>query len=244
MRYSKAIIIMLFISIFFTFGLNVQGNSDQSIEILIDTFQESGAELSNYWINVGIPYITLSESDDLLAIGNELSQSLMLPEAEKLVTLGEQKAYFTKGTWGNGTEVELQLKAQSLGSNKLYLIFRLKGDKDLAQMAGYYNLLKEKLEENQISPKINTCIQGNINDKLSGVDQFVLIKELLHNVGAKEVEKLDTDLVKSVSAYSLEFESFIWTNNNKMNIQIASHVNNLQQKTVITIGTPIITVEY
>jgi len=244
MRYNRTIIILVVLSLFFALGLNVQGSYQQPVELLIETFQQSGAELSNYWLQVGVPYITVSEEDELLLIGKSLSQSFNLPEAQKIVTLEGQKAYFTKGTWGNGTEVELQIKAQSASSNKMYLIFRLQGNENLEAMAGYYNTLKEKLEENHISPKINTCIQGNINVKLSNVDQFVLINRLLHNIDAEEVEKLDTILVKSVSAYSSKFENYIWTDNNKMNVQIASHVNNLQQQTVITMGTPIITVEY
>lgn len=244
MRYSRATIILLCISLFFILGLSVQGNNQQDIDLLIETFQQSGAELSNYWLKVGVPYITITGEDELLAIGKSLSQSLNLPEAQKLVTLDEQKAYFTKGSWGNGTEVELQIKAQRPNSNDMYLIFQLQGNENLEALSGYYSTLKDILNKNQISPKINTCIQGNINDKLSSEGQFVLIEKLLHSIAAEEVEKLDTSLVKSVSAYSPKLENYIWTNNNKMNIQIASHVNNLQQETVVTIGTPIITVEY
>lgn len=244
MSYNRAVKIILIVSLFFTLGLSVQGSNQQDIELLIETFQQSGAELSNYWLHVGVPYITISEEDELLAVGKRLSKSLNLPEAQKIVTLKGQKAYFTKGTWGNGTEVELQIKAQNENSNQMYLIFHLQGNENLEALAGYYDTLKDKLAKNHISPKINTCIQGNINVKLSSVGQFVLIDNLLHSIDAEEVEKLDTTLVKSVSAYSPKIENYIWTNNNKMNIQIASHLNNLQQQTVITIGTPIITVEY
>lgn len=244
MRYSRAVIILAFISLFLIFGLNVQGNSQQDIELLIDTFQQSGAELSNYWLKVGTPYLTIADEDELLLIGKNLSQSLNLPEAQKLVTLDAQKAYFTTGSWGNNTQVELQIKPQRANSNDMYLIFHLQGTENLEDLLEYYNTLINGLKENRINPKINTCIQGNINVKLSSEGQSVLIDKLLHNIDAVEVEKLDTSLVKSVSAYSSKIDNYIWTNSNKMNIQIASHVNNLQQQTIVTIGTPIITVEY
>jgi len=244
MKYNKKIIFIIFVSIFFILGLKVQGNEQPDVELLVKAFNESGGELDTYWLQVGTPFGKYTNDKDLLELGNNLSSSFNLPENDWLTVMAGQNAYLSTGTWENGTRVELQIKKQSEQSNQLYLIFHLEGNQDLNKMVEYYGVLYNILKKNQIHSKINSCIQGNINGKLSSVDQFVLINDILHNLNAKEVEKLDTALVKSVSAYSPEIENYIWTNNNKMNIQIATHVNNLHQKTILTMGTPIIIVEY
>lgn len=244
MNYRKKAVLLVLISLFFVLGLQVQQNESKDIELLITSFKSVDAELDNYWLHLGVPYGEYTNDNQLLQLGNKLSEIFLLPANDKLESFNNLSYYATTGSWGNGTKVELQLKPQNDENNNLYLIFRLIGDGDLDTMAQYYNDLSTILVQNDIPLKINSCIQGNINDKLSNVDQFVLIENILHILTAKEVEKLDTALVKSVSAYSAEFDNYIMTNGQKMNLQIATHVDNMNKKTVITLGTPIITVEY
>lgn len=238
------IVTLILISLFFILGLSAQGNQQEDIEVIIHAFQEAGAELESYWLHIGMPYGTYQNDELLLLTGNQLSDSFQLPKVTDLVKSGKQRIYVSKGTWGNGTEVELQLKRQNDEMEEMYFIFKLKGNHSLENFKAHYQKLTYKAQEFQISPKINSCIQGNINDKLSDIDQFVLIDDMLHKLDAREVEKLDTDLVKSISAFSPRIKHSIWTGNQKMNVQIAAHVNKLTQKTVLTMGTPIITIEY
>ncbi|OEF99814.1 hypothetical protein BHF71_01160 [Vulcanibacillus modesticaldus] len=244
MKNKVIIAVVLLFALFFSLGITVKGNGGQDVEYLIKAFNKTGAKMDTYWLNFGIPYGKYEDDQQLLQIGNRLSSSFKLPVAKELIIIGAQKVYSSKGTWGDGTEVELQIKKYSQQSNDLYLLFHLKGNSSTDDLLKYYNLLEKILDENNLYPKINSCVQGNIDDKLSNVDQFVLIEELLASLEAKEIEKLDTDLVKSISAYSPKITNSIWTGDKKMNIQIATHVSNLQQKTIITMGTPIITIEY
>lgn len=239
----KNVAVILTGMIFFL-ALTVQGNEQQDIELLIQSFHKTEAQLDTYWLHFGFPYEEYRSDDLLLLTGNRLSSTLMLPEMTDLVKINQQKIYLNQGTWGKGTEVTIQIKRKSEQSKEMYLVFRLEGNRSLDDFRTFYKLLYSKMQEIQFPPKINSCIQGNINDKLENEEQDVLIDDILNHLNAKVVEKLDTDLVKSVSAYSPLMKYSIWTGNNKMNIQVATHVNNLEEKTVLTLGTPIITIEY
>lgn len=244
MEFKKTIAIFFVLIIIFNLGLTAQGNQDNDVELLIKAFEKSGATMENYWLNIGLPYNKYFGDKEMLIAGNNLSYILQLPKLEQLQLIGNQQLYSTKGNWGKGTEVELQLKRVNDQSNDSYLIFRLKGNDSLANLATNYERLMSYLEEIQISPKINACIQGNINDTLDNEQQFVLIKDILKILEASEIERLDTVLVKSVSAYSPKLQNSIWTSVNKMNLQVATHVNSQTKKTILTLGTPIITIEY
>lgn len=237
-------VIIIFISVFFILGLKAQGNDEQDIEILIDAFRKTNAELELYWLHVGIPYKKILNDSQLLSEGKKLSSIFLLPESDNLKKINNQNLYYSFGSWGYGTEAELILKRVNEQTNETYLLFRLKGVNSLDDLKVYYELLSEKMLENQISPKINSCIQGKINDKLGNTEQFVLINKILKSINADRVEMLNTDLVKSVSAYSSKIKNYIWTSNNKMNVQISTHFDSLNKKTILTLGTPIITIEY
>ncbi len=244
MKNSKTMILVFISIIIFILGIKAQGNSETDAEILVKAFNQTGAEFDSYWLHIGLPFTEYSDDKQLLAIGNQLSTLLMLPNMSELQKNGAQNIYVSKGTWGKASSAELLLKRESDQSKQIYLIFRIEGDQSLEDFKNFYTILEKKLQKTQISPIIMSCVQGNINDKLSDVDQFVLIDKVLDNLSAKEVEKLNTELVKSISAYSSKIKNQIWTSNHKMNLQVATHVNQQDKKTVITMGTPIITIEY
>lgn len=240
--YRKVIIV--FFVLFFILGLKAQGKNGNNVEILVKAFQDTGAQHSTYWLHIGVPYKGYTNDEDLLKMGNNLSESFNLGRVKELQLIGNQKVYVANGTWGNNTKAELTLKRESDQSKNLYFIFRLKGTDDVENLTYYYDILQENLKKNQISPKINSCIQGNINGRLNNDQQFVLLENILTNLDANEVEKFDSSLVKSISAYSSKIGYYIWTGKEKMNIQVATHVDHLNEKTVLTMGTPIITIEY
>ena len=242
--FKKVFVIISVFGIILNIGLTAQGNQGNDSELLIKSFTETNAEVEAYWLSVGQPYLQFTGDNDLLENGKQLSEVLELPVSTILKDINNQLIYHTIGTWGKGTEIELQLKRVSNQDNRTYLIFRLKGQESVEDLSEFYSKLDSKLQQIQITPVINACIQGFINDKLNNDQQFVLIKGILESLQASEIEQLDTALVKSISAYTPKLNNSIITGGQKMNLQVASHVNNLDNKTILTLGTPIITIEY
>ncbi len=244
MEIGKKAFILFIISLLFMIGMIVHGYEQQDIHMLIQAFEYSGADLNAYSLHVAIPYGKYKNNQQLLSEGKELSQRFHLPQSKKLVEIGLEKGYLSKGSWGKASEAELQWKRISKQHQELYLVFKLNGTDSLEQFQKDYQQLLEILQKNQMSPIINSCIQGNINDKLSNIQQVVLIEKIIHILGGEKVETLNTALVKSISAYSPKIQHSIWTGHKKMNVQVATHVNKLTQTTILTMGTPIITIEY
>ncbi len=93
------------------------------------------------------------------------------------------------------------------------------------------------------NPLIFSCVNGVMNDTLKDG----LTKEaegLMESFQGKEVESIDEGTFVSVSAYTTQWNDYLPTENKKMNLQIALRDDIPKKQTRVTIGTPIITMEY
>lgn len=112
------------------------------------------------------------------------------------------------------------------------------------KLAEKYLKFSKSLNNIGLKQEINTSIQGEINKKMEYDEQYELLENILNRLGATLIEKLDEKLVISLSGYTDQLDRTVITNGRKMNIQVASHYNELNDVTVITIGNPVITMEY
>ncbi|MGD9677930.1 MAG: YwmB family TATA-box binding protein [Vulcanibacillus sp.] len=235
------IIILLLVSMIFLLGFTIEIDKNQDIEVLIDAFNKTGADLETYSLSFSSPIGQYQGENELLATGRRFSIILDVPISKNLIDLNNEKVYLSKGIWGEKTETELRILKHGA---ELYISFKLIGTDSLKELEKNYNYLDKNLQGLAFIIKINSCVQGNINVKLSNTDQLVLIGGILDEIGAKEVERLDTELVKSISAYTPNIETNIMTGKKMMNYQVATHSSFVMQKTKVTMGTPIIVVEY
>lgn len=90
-------------------------------------------------------------------------------------------------------------------------------------------------------PKIYTCIEGTLNDKIEGVLQNKA-NEILEDLSARVVEQVEERAFVSVSAYNEKWDDALSKNREKINVQIA--IRSTDKKDTIVVGTPIITSEY
>ena len=93
-------------------------------------------------------------------------------------------------------------------------------------------------------PKIDTCIQGFLDDTLNVDLQLALIGQIEEKLAVESVEEVQLENVISRSGYSPFIDRSIMTGNRPMNLQVATHVDRKEGRTVVTVGTPIITIEY
>ena len=107
---------------------------------------------------------------------------------------------------------------------------------------------RQKLEQyfaaKSITPKISSVVIGVYNGKLTENEMRSKIADAMSSVKAKEVEGLQNDQVKSISAFSGNINDFVLSNNKKVNMQIAMRYSSYDDKTYIWIGSPLIHVEY
>jgi hypothetical protein len=93
------------------------------------------------------------------------------------------------------------------------------------------------------NPKIFTCVKGTMGDTLESVLQGMK-SDLLKTFHATEIEQIKEGAFISVSAYTKQWNDALSVNNKQVNFQMAIRENDVDHLTTITLGSPIITVEY
>lgn len=92
--------------------------------------------------------------------------------------------------------------------------------------------------------EISTCIIGTFKGQLNREEKIVKISQAIGSIQGNKVEGLFESTTVSVSIYTPNIDRYIYTGNNKMNLNISMRYNEYEDKTYIWMGTPIITIGY
>jgi hypothetical protein len=100
----------------------------------------------------------------------------------------------------------------------------------------------EVLHENGIIPSYHFSVQGTTS--VAHGDSEKILARVARALKAKEVEEMRTDRTISLSLFSPQLSSGIRTGGGVMNVQAAARMNHDTHRLILTLGTPIITIEY
>jgi hypothetical protein len=101
--------------------------------------------------------------------------------------------------------------------------------------------IQKFLFKQEIPTHLHYSIQGTLENS---TDTIKVAHHVVKQFHAKEIEGMETDQTVSISAYSSALPEGIQTQGGKMNLQVAAHRAVKERKLIVTIGSPIITVEY
>jgi hypothetical protein len=93
-------------------------------------------------------------------------------------------------------------------------------------------------------PRINTCLTGRLNGKLSEEECQVRLQSAFHAAGATIVDTLYNGNYFSYTGFSPNIAGSLSAGGNKLNLNIAMRYSQFDNRTYILIGSPVITREY
>ncbi|ATO49160.1 YwmB family TATA-box binding protein [Brevibacillus laterosporus] len=212
---------------------------------LIEAAEATEASITDIEHRTSLRLASLSNAKEFLSLGHEWSGILGIPSARAVTAEGKQLIYQTEGKVGQ-TKLQIRLIGVPEPHNiSIYLVISLEGKRIHAQdIERAYEKVVDKTNSRGLIPQFSTCIRGIYNDTLSDGWQEARINKVFALLQAQEVERLQDESVTSISGYTTQWKPYIITNDQKMNVQVATHVDSLNQLTRITLGTPIITAEY
>ncbi len=144
--------------------------------------------------------------------------------------------------------IRLSFRMIGVPDNGRYIthaVFSLKGKHtQLEEMESLQKSISTAIREAGRVPQFSTCIRGLYSDKLSDDQQESRILSIFAALHAHELERMADDTVVSISGYTRMWQPHIMLNDQKMNLQVATHQDTATGGTLITVGTPIITAEY
>ncbi|GAB7387914.1 hypothetical protein BSNK01_17510 [Bacillaceae bacterium] len=220
--------------------------ADVEIVRLTDAVLRTGAAVESVALHYGTEFERVADVKELRALGDKLSRRLGMPGNGRLSTTDDVHPLFENRAVDGQDVLELRLVGIPADDGlRTYLIVRLTStDRDYPALQARAEALAEKVKKIGVVPFFNTCVEGIYGDKLDSGWQKNRIFLILSSFQAKVVEKAEDETMQSVSAYSTYIKSFLYTNGMKMNLQVATRVDERKGQTRMTVGMPIITGEY
>ncbi|MCX7569533.1 YwmB family TATA-box binding protein [Tumebacillus sp. DT12] len=218
-------------------------------EFLTRAFIASSADVEGYSIhNWSVVSKDYKSTDELKEMGQTLSKTLAVEGAQESVKhQGDQNSYVLRGTWTNGSEVQLTLSSLKFQDQAPQTVLAVRVERktsDLTDYSASIQRVRDTALQLGTVPQISTCISGLLADKMEDGKTNELVETIFKKAKAKEIEGVRSDLVTSVSGYSPLTKDYIVTNGNKMNLQVAVHYDEKRGQTRVLVGSPIVTIEY
>lgn len=245
MKNIKYIIFFMFLIMLGAISSYADIKSDYSYEKLIETFEQTQAEFKFYSIkaNTDINYdITKDEMKSacinlMIDLGMEESNIKIEDKWDK-----DEKQIYTYAENEIGSVSIIGVKKNSSES---YIMVDILHNKVYKNIVDIYNILQNYLSEYSEQTKIYTCIAGEYGKKLQ-IDKYDdILEEILYNMNADVIEKVQEENFLSVTAYSkLWKENYLESLGKKINLNIGIRYSENDEKTLIYIATPIIKLDY
>lgn len=196
------------------------------------------------WSKINDDFMTEQQVEEemkaVLAIINpEKSTVNIVKEHDEDTT--KQTLYASAGNKNYNVAVE-SVRTDKGGES--YVIMDVSIDSSTAELVAEKQRLESYFEAKDVKPKVSSCVIGIYDGKLTESEMRTKIADAMNSVKAKEVEGLASEDLNSISAFSGNINSFVMSNNKKVNMQIAMRYSSYDGKTYIWIGSPLIHVEY
>lgn len=244
MKIIKAIVsffILMLIGIFISYGDTDNTGYDKFLE----TFNNTQANFKFYNIKANglIDYdITKNEIKDIcIDIINDLGLEESNTKWEEKWNEKEKQIYIQSNT----TNRNISIIGIKKNSEESYIIVDILDNKVYKDIVDIYTVLEKSLYKYSNVVDISTCISGEFYKKLQFNKYDDILQEILYNMNAEEIERVENENMISITAYSkLLDENYLEYLGNKINLNIGIRYSEDEDKTLIYIATPIIKLDY
>ncbi|WP_303006410.1 YwmB family TATA-box binding protein [Romboutsia ilealis] len=233
--------ILMLIGIFISYGDTDNSGYDKFLE----TFNNTQADFKFYNIKANglINYdITKNEIKDICI---DIINDLGLEESD--IKWGEKWDEKEKQVYiqSNTLDKSISIIGIKKSSNESYIIVDILDNKVYKDIVDIYTILEKSLYKYSNIVDISTCISGEFYKKLQFDKYDDILQEILYNMCAEEIDRVENENMVSITAYSkLLEENYLEYLGNKINLNIGIRYSEDDDKTLIYIATPIIKLDY
>ncbi|WP_261304049.1 YwmB family TATA-box binding protein [Paenibacillus andongensis] len=243
-----SIMCMTIISIVFGWVRHADAHGEQEALQLLNTAKPYMTSENQITFKYTGYYGTCGGIDrDMLQVGEKLSHAFGIPQAEVLSESNSHPTYTAKSEVVPGA-VSTVTVASPQGQSACYVVLRLDASHEAEQseLVMWQEQAGEQLKKLGINGQWNVMVQGYVNEQeQSGQKSSTeLVNSIAQAFKGKIVENYKDQNTVSASLSSREFQSSIKSGDKTVNLQIALHQESTTGKLRLTIGTPIITMEY
>ena len=194
------------------------------------------------WSAEGAGYSSLTS---LMDYSNGLSQKLGIQPSEHFEYVNELPVLRSMNLLANGTQLKSMLVGSKDQKTTTWIIELLPTSLlTVEQIAQAQLMLEQKLIFLGFKGSWNTMVQGALIDDKIGEHPEKYINRISDKVAGSEQETYQDEHTISVSFLSPQLKTAVQSGNHKVNLQVALHQNSITKTWRLTLGAPLITIEY
>ncbi|MBD1372166.1 YwmB family TATA-box binding protein [Hazenella sp. IB182357] len=227
---------------------SVSLSTDEPIEQqLVHLFSEMNVQTDQFILHHSSRTSRTIQSEDMDAFVSKWIHDLGLRTVKK-TNEKDGIRYVSERDFGSDFRLKCVIVNDKPNENVNYpylsiqLIGKGKPTKHVMSIRGH---IEDVIQSYGMIPTFRFTLQGG--KTLSNIERESLeapIKAIMKRLEAQEVESMRTNQTVSVSMFSPHFSETLRTRGGLMNLQVATRVNRDTNQMMITIGSPIITIEY
>ena len=252
-RKMMSIIVLIICTVFFTAGsvwaLHT-ARIDQGAAAAVSAFKESGASFGRLQVN---GWITVDQNfparDSALKYFNARVGKLFKTDSLPQVSVTEKNGQLimrAQGRVDGHVTAAITMQVPADGSafhlRQPYLIFSLATSDSLVQYEKMHRIMDTFTKG--VDGHKSTVITGSFQGTMNRVKQLEILNKMLAVTSSSKVETMTDRQLISVTGYSPKVSKRLTYAGKSVNINMALRYNFVEKKTLLYVGSPLITSEY
>lgn len=211
----------------------------------IEAFEQTDAKFKFYNIKINTVVPDIKSEEEIKQICIDIMNCFNISENQISWNIkGNEKEaqIYTKVKDNN---YSITFTATPKNNKEYYIIIDILNNKVYKNIRDIYQTLNKVLNSHSNDVEIAMCIVGEYTKNLQLYKFNDILKNILYNMNAKEIDKIRNNNYISVTAYSnLLKENDLEYLENKINLNIGIRYSENEDKTLIYMATPIIKLDY
>lgn len=244
MKVTKVVttFLLLFIIGMFTSYASVKYNN--WTDNFIKTFEQTNADFKFYNIKINCIVSDITNKNQIENMCTNIVNSLDL-KTNKIKWKEEDDNGLKIYAQSQGDSCSVSFTAIKKSNKEYYIIIDILNNKVYKNIVDIYQTLNDVINKYSNDVDIYLCIAGEYTKNLQLYKSNDILENILYNMNAKEIDKMEDDNLISVTAYSnLLTENDLDYLDNKINLNIGIRYSENEDKTLIYMATPIIKLDY
>lgn len=239
------LIFIFSLGIFICYGESKNDIENNGYRQLINTFESVNSNFKFYNIKANAYLDKSLEKEEMKNICMEIITNLGLEESNLRWEESKSKEKIQIFVQIIEKERNISIIVANKGKSEAYIIVDILENKVYKDIVDIYKIVKNTLNLYSKKVDICTCIAGEYKKKLQLNKYDDILKKILYNMNAKEIDKVEDENFISVTAFSKLIKTdYIEYLGNKVNLNIGIRYSENDEKTMIYIATPIIKLDY
>lgn len=248
MMKKRGIMILLLLITFINYaGAEILHKKDEAL--VLETFEKTESDFKSFNMSlngeINNEFMKLNELEKMTEkYIHDLNFKENYREVIEEEHISKVSIYGQVGQSENITLIFYSYLDKKNDENLTTIFIDINESKDYEEIEEITSKISKTLELYDIEARNTSCIVGVYEGKLGSEYKNEIIKDLTKQTDSKQVENLIEEELISYSLYSKYIKDYIYTGNNKMNLNIAIRYDEYRDQTNIFIASPIITTGY